>query len=291
VKSDSFLARCSRCGYIFTAYREREPNFFPFANLSSAQQAPTEKIIAISNQKGGVAKTSTCLNVGAALAMAKKKVLLVDFDVQANMTISLGYGKTRSFHDAIEANIRNLKDIIIQTKYPHLSLLPSNQSMILLSKKYFGVKNFEYILKDRLSVIKDDYDYIIIDTPPSVDLFTLNALTAAQLVIIPCQCDYLSTHGVDQILKIIDLVKKKTNPTIKAKILVTMYDEASPSSKVVKGKISQRYEAEVFGTAIAHDVKIKEAQIMNMPVLHYDQRSIAGRQYLQMTKELLQQVG
>ena len=289
VRQKQFLARCSRCGYVFQAYKQNSAAKIPFLDLKLAKSTDCPKIIAVSNQKGGVAKTSSCLNIGASLAMDGKRVLLVDFDIQANLSISLGLRDKVSFYDTLKRGAK-LTDLILKTRYSNLWLIPSSKAMILLNKKYFNADNFEFILKDRLIQVQDQYDYILIDTPPSIDLFTINALTAAHTVVIPCQCDYLSTHGVDQILKMIDMIKLKTNPRIEAKVLVTMFDDSSASSKVIRQKITDMYKERAFKTIIDNDAKMKEAQILSMPVMHYDKRSRAGVQYLALSRELLEEV-
>jgi chromosome partitioning protein len=286
VTKPNFLARCSKCGYIFAAYKTQHIEDIPFLDLTAAQNSPADRVIAVSNQKGGVAKTSTCLNVGAALALNGQRVLLVDFDVQANLTISLGFRDQKSFYDVVRSNQHDLSQVIQMTRVPNLFLLPSNKGMVLLNKKFFSADHFEFILKDRLRPLLHQYDYILIDTPPSVDLFTLNALTAASRVIIPCQCDYLSTHGVDQILRIIELIKGKTNPHIQARILITMYDQNSTASRLICTKIKEMYPQKTFETIIEHDSKIKEAQIMSLPVMQYDNGSISGIQYRKVADEV-----
>ena len=223
VQEPSFLSRCNRCQHIFSAYRPVRVEEINFLDLAAAKQRGDHaNMVAISNQKGGVAKTSTCLNLGLSLALEGKRVLLLDFDVQANLTISLGYKETVSFYEVLTGAADGLEKSIIRTQYQNLWLFPSNKNMVLLNKKYFGASNFEFILKDRLLPIKDRFDYILIDTPPSIEFLTLNALTTAHLVVIPSQCDYLSAHGIDQILKLIELIKAKTNPFITPRILITM---------------------------------------------------------------------
>jgi chromosome partitioning protein len=288
VKGNRFLARCSRCGNIFSAYRPVAVQQIEFMDFSAARSASRTNIIAVSNQKGGVAKTSTSLNVGAALAAAGQKVLLVDFDIQANLSLSMGVREGRSFYDAVKARERSLVSAIRPTGVPNLSLLPSNKGMILLNKKYFHAENFEYMLIDRLQFLTDQFDHIIIDTPPSVDLFTLNALTAAGQVIIPCQCDFLSTHGVDQILRLIKMIRGKTNPGIQAKVLITMFDDASAASQMICQKIQGMYPTQIFVHRIPYDNKVKEAQIMGKPVMHYDASSKAGQAYSQLAQEIQQ---
>ncbi len=288
VDAQSFSARCSRCKQVFSAYKPVRVEEVRFHDLDAARKrCDQDNIITISNQKGGVAKTSTCLNLGLSLALHDKRVLLIDFDIQANLTISLGYKETPSFYDVLNGGGQGMEKLIIETRYPNLSLFPSNKNMVLLNKKFFGAQHFEFILKDRLLPIKERFDYILIDTPPSIEFFTLNALTASHLVIIPSLCDYLSTHGIDQILKLIELIKSKTNPFIESRILITMFDKESTASKMICTKLKQLYPGKSYETLIELDPRIREAQIMSMPVLQYNQESKAGRQYLRLAKEIL----
>jgi chromosome partitioning protein len=288
VKGNRFLARCTRCGNIFSAYRPVSVQQIEFLDFVGARAAGRAHITAVSNQKGGVAKTSTTLNLGAALAAAGQKVLLVDFDIQANLSLSLGVREGRSFYDVVQAREKSLAAAVQPTSVPNLFLLPSNKGMILLNKKYFHADNYEYMLIDRLQSLADQYDHILIDTPPSVDLFTLNALTAAGRVIIPCQCDFLSTHGVDQILRLIEMIRGKTNPAIQAQVLITMFDDGSAASQMISQKIQGMYPSQTFVSRVPYDNKIKEAQIMGKPVMHYDPNSKAGAAYTQLAQEVRQ---
>lgn len=288
VQEPSFIARCSKCQHVFSAYRPVRVEEITFLDLATAKKSDgTDNIVAVSNQKGGVAKTSTCLNLGLSLALHNKRVLLIDFDVQANLTISMGYKESISFYEVLNGGGNDLANHIVQTKYNNLWLFPSNKNMVLLNKKYFGARNFEFILKDRLIPMRERFDYILIDTPPSIEFFTLNALTASRLVIIPSQCDYLSTHGIDQILKLIQLIKAKTNPSITPRILITMFDKESTASKMICSKLKRLYPGMTFNTLIEMDARIREAQIMSMPVLEYNQQSKAGLQYHQLAAEIL----
>ncbi len=286
--ASQFQARCGRCGQIFTAYSPVQVEPIQFVDLEQARKARADNtVIAVSNQKGGVAKTTTCLNLGLSLALHSKRVLLVDFDVQANLTISLGLTPAKSIYDLIAGKADDMDSLIRATKYEGLSLLPSSKNLVLLNKRFFGAPNFEFILKDRLAGLKEKFDYILIDTPPSIELFTLNALTAAGMTIIPTQCDYLSTHGIEQILKLIELVRSKTNPALEARVLITMFDPQSTASRLISKKINRLYGDITFQTLIEMDHRIKEAQIMSMPVIHYNKHSKAGRQYLKLAKEII----
>ena len=290
IKAPRFKARCSRCQHVFTAIRPQPPapEPPPAEPETPPQKKTAPRVIAVSNQKGGVAKTTTCLNLGISLAMRHKRVLLIDFDVQSNLTIALGYQNMASFYDMLNAPQEKEQRFLVETPYTGLWLLPSNKNMVLLNKKYFGAPHYEFILRERLKRLQNHFDYILIDTPPSIEFFTLNALTASDLVIIPTQCDYLSTHGVDQIQKLIDLIRQKTNPAVAARMLITMYDDRSTASQVIYNKLQQIYNDRTFKALIHHDDKLREAQIMNIPVIHYDQTSRAGREYMDLAQEILQ---
>jgi chromosome partitioning protein len=287
IKLAAFRARCAKCLTIFTAYKPVKIDELKLLNINSTMSNKGfENVIALSNQKGGVAKTSTCLNLGYSLSNIGKRVLLIDFDPQANLTISLGYKDTKSFYDIITNEHSDFKENVLNTEYNNIWLFPSNKNMVLLNKKYFGQKNFEFTLKDRLSGLNQSYDYIIIDTPPSIEFFTINALSAASLVIIPTQCEFLSTDGIEQILKLINLVKEKTNPIIYPKILITMFEKDNTLEKMIKAKIYRNYSKMVFNTVIEKDNKIREALIMSSPVLKYNELSTSGIQYNDLCKEV-----
>ncbi len=287
----SFSVRCPRCSHTATVFLpEKIQSVSPVPTYESQSRARAGTTIVITNQKGGVAKTSTCLNLGLSLALSEKRVLLIDFDVQANLTISMGYQNTTSFYNIMTNGNQELDSALIQTSYPGLWLLPSNKNMVLLSKKYFGKNDYEYILDKQLATVKERFDYIIIDTPPSIEFFTINALTASDLAIVPTQCDYLSTHGVGQVLNIIDLIRKKTNPRIKSRVLVTMYDEAATASRMIFTKLNNLYPGRMYQAVIPRDERLREAQIMSMPVINYDQKSSSGLQYMALAREIVEGV-
>jgi chromosome partitioning protein len=244
------------------------------------------RIIAISNQKGGVAKTTTCLNLGAALARMGKRVLLVDFDVQANLTILLGFRKTRSFYEVLTREVKGIDEVILHTKYPNLSLLPSNRKMSLLKKRYLTQHNFEHLLRDRLKLIEDSYDHILIDTPPSIEFFTLNALIAANLVIVPSTCEYLAMHGVGQLTDIVSVLRG-IDHDVECKVLITMYDAQKTSEKVIFDKIQHNYKDIICKTIIELDDKIQESHIVNLPVHYYAEKSRSAVQYQHLAEEIV----
>lgn len=286
VKDKSVIRlRCSKCNHKFEVNRRSEPA--PDFRPESIADKDWDRTICISNQKGGVAKTSTCLNLGVSLAMTGKRVLLVDFDVQANLTISLGYASdSPSFFDILQSGTDDLADYIRSTKYSGLSLLPSNSRMALLSKYFMHRPNFEFLLLDRLTTLSGQYDYIVIDTPPALGFCTLNALMASHCVIIPTPCEYLSLHGIHRIQDIIKIVREKTGREIDYRILVTMHDAQSTSSRVIFQKITDIFKDRVLHTVIDQDQRMKESQIVHLPVYHYAQESPSARQYQELAREI-----
>jgi len=293
LKNDSVPAnldrlRCKQCGGTARIVKQgNKGELFFFDRDKALHGYAMENVITFSNQKGGVAKTTTCLNLGLSLALFKKKVLLIDFDGQANLSLSLGYRDRSSFFEIVDSKTDDFSAHIIATRYPGLFLLPSNLNMALLNKRYFGSSFFEFLLRDRLNLLKDQFDYILIDTPPSIEFFTLNALTAAGMAVIPCQCEFLATHGVDKIKKLIDQIHAKTNPRLDFRVLITMYDQEETASKVVYNKLQQLYAGKLFKTLIQRDSKIKESQILSLPAIVYDRESVAGRQHIQLAREVL----
>lgn len=271
--------RCPHCKHVFTTPKKAGNGLPP--NKGGA------KIIAVCNRKGGVAKTSTVLNMGASLAVYGKRVLLVDFDMQANLSIVLGLdNREKSFYDLLHTPHTTLTEIVKKTRYKNLWVLPSNSKMALLAKKNLNRKNFVYLLRDQLELLKNVVDYIIIDTPPSIEFYTLNALMTADFVIIPTQCEYLSVHGVAHIEEAIKVVKERKDKQLDYGILVTMADKNSTAGHVMYKKIVEQYGDKVLATQIDHDTKMQESQIMNLIVAQYDKKSPSARQYLQLAEEI-----
>jgi len=284
IKKPALKVRCHKCNHRFTVYKN-DPADDSF--LLQDEIAPDDhRIITVSNQKGGVAKTTTCLNLAVSLARMGKKVLLVDFDVQANLTILLGFRKARSFYELLTKEVKATGDIVLHTKYPNLSLIPSNSKMALLKKRYLAQHNFEYLLRNHLQEIEKNYDHIVIDTPPSIEFFTLNALLAAQLVVVPTTCEYLSMHGVSQISDIIKVLKG-VDHDVEYKVLITMYDAKKTSERVINEKIRRKYGAMLCRTVIEIDDKIQESHIVNLPVQYYDEKSRSAVQYEALAHELV----
>ena len=283
INKPALKVRCHKCNNRFTVYKNDSPD--DSFLLQDEVHPDDHRIITMSNQKGGVAKTTSCLNVAVALARMGKKVLLVDFDVQANLTILLGFRKTRSFYELLNKEVKGINDVILHTKYPNLSLLPSNSKMALLKKRYLGQHNFEYLLRNRLQEIEKKYDHILIDTPPSIEFFTLNALIAAQLVIVPTTCEYLSMHGVSQISEIIKVLRG-IDHDVEYKVLITMFDEKRTSERVINEKIRRKYGTILCKTVIELDDKMQESHIVNLPIQYYDEKSRSAEQYQALAQEI-----
>ncbi len=291
IREKVFRVRCSECNHVFTAYQappSSEATYLLKKNPAVEQPKNTpvqqRKIIAVCNQKGGVAKTSTCLNLGAALALLNKRILLVDFDLQASLTILLGYKGKKSLYDIVDAGMEEML-AALQNPYRNLWLLPSNNRMMLLQN--YNNKKFEWTLKEKLNLIAKNFDYIIIDTPPSVEFFTLNALMAADFVIIPTQCEFLSLNGVGCMNDILQSLKQKKGSEVQYLILATMYDEQNVASKAIYNKLKNLYKDKVFDVVIGLDKKIQESQIFKKPVIYYDKNSKAASQYLALAKAII----
>jgi chromosome partitioning protein len=291
IQDKVFRVRCSECNHVFTAYKSPpsgEVTYLLKKNAATEQHktppVSTRKIIAISNQKGGVGKTSTCLNLGTALSLLNKRVLLVDFDLQASMTILFGHKGKQSLYDLLDASTEEML-AAIQNPYRNLWLLPSNNKMMLLQN--YNNKKFEWTLKDKLNPIIKHFDYILIDTPPSVEFFTLNALMAADSIIIPTQCEFLSLNGVSCMDDILQSIKQKKGAELQYRILATMYDEQNIASKAIYNKLKSIYKEKLFEVVIEVDKKIQESQIFKKPVIYYDKNSKSASQYLALAKAIM----
>lgn len=279
IKKTLFKVRCSKCKHVFSVDTSLKEEVY---ELKQTNIESERKVFAICNHKGGVAKTSTCLNLGAALSMSGKRVLLIDFDVQANLSLLLGQKNQPSFYEVIQKQTDILKTI--KNVRPNLWLLPSNSRMALLAKQCLQQKNFGFFLRDALEPIKDHFDCILLDTPPSIKFFTPNALIAADFVIIPTQSEFLAMNGVLQTENIIKALAKTHN--LDYRVLVTMYDEKNTASKVIYSKLQKKYKGKMFETVISLDSKMQESQIVNEPIIYYDEKAKAAQQYHALAKEL-----
>ncbi len=249
------------------------------------------KIIAFANQKGGVGKTTTCLNVSAYMALMGKKVLLIDIDPQGNATSGLGQEKSNEHNSIYQVISKDCEvdEAVIKTNVDNLDLLPANIDLAGVEVELVYKQNREKIFKEILDKIKNSYDYITIDCPPSLGLITVNALTAADSVCIPMQCEFFSLEGLSQLMNTIRLIKKRgLNPDLQIEgVVLTMRDTRSNLGKQVAEEINKFFGNAVFKTNIPRNVRLAESPSYGMPVYLYDKSCSGAQAYLKLTEEIL----
>lgn len=250
------------------------------------------KVISIANQKGGVAKTTTAINLAASLALAEQRVLLVDMDPQANLTSGVGLkGQSApggTIYDALTGNGTNAESFVLPTGIDHLSLIPADRHLTGAEIELVNMTDRERRLRDVLNFLRGRYDFIFIDTPPSLGLLTLNSLVAADAVLVPLNCEYFALEGIAELMATIERVRASLNPDLSLEgVLLTMYDERTNLGQQVSTNIREFFGEKVFTTVIPRNIRLGEAPSHGVPVILYDARSRGAEAYIALAKEFL----
>jgi len=248
------------------------------------------KIVALANQKGGVGKTTTAINLGASVAACERKVLIVDLDPQANATSGVGLSKNeeQSMYPVL-VDGAPMRDIIRATELPTLSIAPSSVDLVGAEIELREAIGREFHLRKALADVKGDFDYVLIDSPPSLGLLTINALTAADSVLVPMQCEYFALEGISQLLSTIERVRDAVNPALEIEgIALTMYDERMNLSRQVAEEVRTHFGEKVYKTVIPRNVRLGEAPSFGKPIILYDIRSRGSEAYLNLAREFIQ---
>ena len=249
------------------------------------------RIIAVANQKGGVGKTTTAINLSACLAEKEQNVLVIDIDPQGNTSSGLGIDKNNVENTVYELMLgeAELKDCIMVEVYPNLSVLPSNINLAGAEIELIGLENQQFILKTQIDKIRYEYDFIIIDCPPSLNTLTVNAMTAADTVLVPIQCEYYALEGLSQLMHTIDLVKQRLNPNLEIEgVVFTMYDARTNLSLQVVENVKETLTNTIYKTIIPRNVRLAEAPSHGMPINIYDSKSAGAEGYRDLADEVIE---
>ena len=248
------------------------------------------RIIVIANQKGGVGKTTTAINLSAAIAAKGKKVLVIDSDPQGNTTSGFGIDKNELENTIYELLLGecSVHDCILKDVMPNISVLPANVNLAAAEIEMIGLEKKEYVLKNEIDWVKDDYDFIMIDCPPSLSMLTVNAMTTANSVLVPIQCEYYALEGLSQLIHTVNLVKERLNPELDMEgVVFTMYDSRTNLSAQVVDNVKSHLKQNVYKTVIPRNIRLAEAPSYGMPISMYDPKSAGAESYVSLADEVM----
>lgn len=252
------------------------------------------RIIAIANQKGGVGKTTTSINLSACIAAKGKKVLVIDIDPQGNTTSGYGIEKNDLENTIYELILGDcsIEDCLIKDVIKNVSIIPSNVNLAAAEIELIGVEKKEYILRNEVDYIKDRYDFIIIDCPPSLSMLTINAMTTADSILVPIQCEYYALEGLSQLIHTVNLVKERLNPNLEMEgVVFTMYDSRTNLSAQVVENVKNHLKQNVYKTVIPRNIRLAEAPSYGQPINIYDPKSAGAESYMALAKEVINRKG
>lgn len=252
------------------------------------------RTIAIANQKGGVGKTTTSINLSASLAEKGKKVLVIDTDPQGNTTSGFGINKNELDNTVYELVLGecSIQECIIKNIVPNVSIIPSNVNLAATEIELIGVDKKEFILRNEVDWVKDQYDYIIIDCPPSLNMLTINAMTTADSVLVPIQCEYYALEGLSQLIHTVNLVKERLNPDLDIEgVVFTMYDSRTNLSMQVVENVKSHLNQNIYKTVIPRNIRLAEAPSYGMPINMYDAKSAGAEAYMLLADEVINRKG